>query len=199
MSLDFSSDKNLVYWSNKKEIKQLSLQTGISVVIPFHHNDVSSVPFPEGIAVDWISGKLYWTDAKRDAIYVGDLRNGRKVTIIEGKIDSPKAIIVSPSNGWVKQITVDLNVVVSEVYNLLLGDFQLILKVRQMLSNIAVSVPVIRLGMYCPCSDMCKWLNFPSSGFWGGKKIPRRRRTTLLGSLSNDAATATATTTAKKQ
>ena len=99
MSLDFSSDKNLVYWSNKEEIKQLSLQTGISEVIPFHHNDYSSVPFPEGLAVDWISGKLYWTDAKRDAIYVGDLRNGRKMTIIEGKIDSPKAIVVSPSNG----------------------------------------------------------------------------------------------------
>ena len=99
MSLDFSSDKNLVYWSNKKEIKQLSLQTGISEVIPFHHNDVSYVPFPEGIAVDWISGKLYWTDAKRDAIYVGDLRNGRRMTIVEGKIDSPKAIVVSPSNG----------------------------------------------------------------------------------------------------
>ena len=99
MSLDFSSDKNLVYWSNKKEIKQLSLQTGISEVIPFHHNDYSSVPFPEGLAVDWISGKLYWTDAKRDAIYVGDLLNGRKMTIIEGKIDSPKAIVVSPSNG----------------------------------------------------------------------------------------------------
>ncbi|CAH3015891.1 unnamed protein product [Porites evermanni] len=101
MSLDFSSDKNLVYWSNKKEIKQLSLQTGISEVIPFHHNDYSSVPFPEGLAVDWISGKLYWTDAKRDAIYVGDLRNGRKMTIIEGKIDSPKAIVVSPSNGYI--------------------------------------------------------------------------------------------------
>ena len=99
MSLDFSSDKNLVYWSNKKEIKQLSLQTGISEVIPFHHNDYSSVPFPEGLAVDWISGKLYWTDAKRDAIYVGDLRNARKMTIIEGKIDSPKVIVVSPSNG----------------------------------------------------------------------------------------------------
>ena len=99
MSLDFSSDENLVYWSNKKEIKQLSLQTGISEVIPFHHSDVSYVPFPEGIAVDWTSGKLYWTDAKRDAIYVGDLRNGRKMTIIEGKIDSPKAIVVSPSNG----------------------------------------------------------------------------------------------------
>ena len=99
MSLDFSSDENLVYWSNKREIKQLSLQTGISEVIPCHHNDVSSVPFPEGIAVDWISSKLYWTDAKRDAIYVGDLRNGRKVTIIEGKIDSPKAIVVSPSTG----------------------------------------------------------------------------------------------------
>ena len=99
MSLDFSSDKNLVYWSNKKEIKQLSLQTGISEVIPFHHNDYSSVPFPEGLAVDWISGKLFWTDAKRDAIYVGDLRNARKMTIIEGKIDSPKAIVVSPSNG----------------------------------------------------------------------------------------------------
>ena len=102
MSLDFSSDENLVYWSNKKEIKQLSLQTGISGVIPFHHNDVSSVPFSEGRAVDWISGKLYQTDAKRDAIYVGDLRNVRKMTIIEGKIDSVKVIDVSPSNGCVK-------------------------------------------------------------------------------------------------
>ena len=99
MSLDFSSDENLVYWSNKNGIKQLSLQTGISEVIPFYHNDVSSVPFPEGLAVDWISGKLYWTDAKRDAIYVGDLRNGRRMTIVEGQIDSPKAIVVSPSNG----------------------------------------------------------------------------------------------------
>ena len=98
-SLDFSSDENLVYWSNKKEIKQLSLQTGISEVIPFHDNDVSFVPFPEGIAVDWIRGNLYWTDAKRDAIYLGDLRYRRKVAIIEGKIDSPKAIVVSPSNG----------------------------------------------------------------------------------------------------
>ena len=38
-----------------------------------------------------------------------------------------------------------------------------------MLSNVAVSVPVVRLGMYCPCSDMWKWLNFPSSGFWEEK------------------------------
>ena len=84
------------------------------------------MPFPEGLAVDWISGKLYWTDAKRDAIYVGDLRNGRKMTIVEGKIDSPKAIVVSPSNGWVKQIAIDLNAICSEFYNLLLGEFQLI-------------------------------------------------------------------------
>ena len=108
VSLDFSSDENMVYWSNKKEINQLSLQTGISEVIPFHHNDGSSVPFPEGLAVDWISDKLYWTDAKRDAIYVGNLRNGRKVTIIKGKLDSPKAIVVSPSSGLVKQMTIEL-------------------------------------------------------------------------------------------
>ena len=99
MSIGFSSDTNLIYWSNKKEINQLSLQTGVNEVIPFYYNDVNSLPFPEGLAVDWISQKLYWADATRDAIYVGDLRNGRNVQIIEGNLGSPKAIAVSPTTG----------------------------------------------------------------------------------------------------
>lgn len=99
MSIGFSSDPNLIYWSNKKAMNQLSLQTGVNEVMPFYYNDVNSLPFPEGLAVDWISHKLYWTDATRDAIYVGDLRNGRNVQIIEGNLGSPKAIAVSPRTG----------------------------------------------------------------------------------------------------
>lgn len=99
MSVGFSSDTNLIYWSNKKEINKLSLQTNLNEVMPFYYCDFNSLQFPEGLAVDWISNKLYWTDATRDAIYVGDLRNCRNVQIIEGNLGSPKAIAVSPTTG----------------------------------------------------------------------------------------------------
>ena len=70
------------------------MHNGIREDIPFRHDEVSSV---EGLAVDWINEKLYWTDAKRDVIYVGGLQSGVKVKIIDKDLDSPRAIVVSHS------------------------------------------------------------------------------------------------------
>ena len=62
----------------------------------FSHDNVISV---EDLAVDWIGDKIYWIDTMHDGIHIGDLTNGRRVKIIDKNLDSPRAIVVSPSEG----------------------------------------------------------------------------------------------------
>jgi len=96
VSLDFGSDRNLLYWTDKKQINRFSLLNGVNEKMPFRLDDDSSL---EDIAVDWVDQKIYWTDAKHGAIYLGDLRNGRKVKIVDQKLDVPRAIVVSNHEG----------------------------------------------------------------------------------------------------
>lgn len=52
---------------------------------------------PEGIAVDWISRRLYWTDSLKDTIEVADLDNAtRRAVIIDTKLVNPRGIAVDP-------------------------------------------------------------------------------------------------------
>ena len=56
-------------------------------------------PFPiDGLSVDWVNGKLYWTDATLKHIEVYDMQTGiRKVLIRTGSSTTPRAIVVDPA------------------------------------------------------------------------------------------------------
>ena len=52
----------------------------------------------EGLSVDWVNRKLYWTDATLQHIEVYDTITGnRRVLIRTGSTTTPKAIVVDPS------------------------------------------------------------------------------------------------------
>ena len=52
----------------------------------------------DGLSVDWVNGKLYWTDATLKHIEVYDMQTGiRKVLIRTGNTTSPRAIVVDPA------------------------------------------------------------------------------------------------------
>ena len=54
---------------------------------------------PEGVAVDWISKNIYWTDSGRDRIDVVRFDGtSRKNLIAEGLVN-PRAIAVDPIRG----------------------------------------------------------------------------------------------------
>lgn len=56
--------------------------------------DISS---PEGIAVDWISRRLYWTDSTKDTIEVANLDNPHiRSVIIDKNLVNPRGIAVDP-------------------------------------------------------------------------------------------------------
>lgn len=69
--------------------------TGIEVVVQH------GLATPEGLAVDWITGKLYWIDSNLDQIEVAELNGDMRTTLIAGGMEHPRAIALDPGQGYV--------------------------------------------------------------------------------------------------
>lgn len=102
-----------VYWSDisSKNIysvkydgsdKQPFITEGIPLINFFSTNFNEHILFadiesPEGVAVDWISRRLYWTDSKKDTIEVAALDNPKnRAVIIKRDLVNPRGIAVDP-------------------------------------------------------------------------------------------------------
>ena len=54
---------------------------------------------PPGIAIDWISKNMYWTDTGVDRIFVSRLDGSHRRSIINESLQNPRAIEVDPVRG----------------------------------------------------------------------------------------------------
>ncbi|CAG0883348.1 unnamed protein product [Darwinula stevensoni] len=59
---------------------------------------------PQGLSVEWITGKVYWVDSLEKVIRVSDLNGNNIVTLINTSLgysqDLPQDIVVDPHSGW---------------------------------------------------------------------------------------------------
>ena len=60
-----------------------------------------SLLHPDGIAVDWISRNLYWTDTGTDRIEVSRLNGTSRRVLIADDLEEPRAITLDPIYGYV--------------------------------------------------------------------------------------------------
>ena len=96
VGLSYDCHEQYVYWSDvsSKRINRVRLDgSDFSVVL----EDVKS---PEGLAIDWISRNVYFTDSEARTIEVATL-NGKKYrkVLIKSNLQNPRGIAVDPVDG----------------------------------------------------------------------------------------------------
>ena len=101
IAVDFHYTKGFIFWTDVtlEKIKRIRVSTG-------EIEDVVSVGLekPEGLAVDWIAGKLYWTDrrgAQRETsrIEVANLDGSNRKVLFWKDLGLPWVIAVDPLLG----------------------------------------------------------------------------------------------------
>lgn len=70
-----------------------SALTSFEVVIQY------GLATPEGLAVDWIAGNIYWVESNLDQIEVAKLDGTMRTTLLAGEVEHPRAIALDPRDG----------------------------------------------------------------------------------------------------
>ncbi|KAM9364417.1 LOW QUALITY PROTEIN: low-density lipoprotein receptor-related protein 1B-like [Pholidichthys leucotaenia] len=100
IALDFHFNHSLLYWTDVVEDKiyrgKLSESGGVTAIEVVVQHGLAT---PEGLAVDWITGKLYWIDSNLDQIEVAKLSGEMRTTLIAGGMEHPRAIALDPGQG----------------------------------------------------------------------------------------------------
>lgn len=68
----------------------------------FFAQSISDIVSPEGIAIDWISRRIYWTDSSKDTIEVASLDDAKsRAVIVQGNLVNPRGIAVDPQQKYI--------------------------------------------------------------------------------------------------
>ena len=114
VALDFDFAHRCIFWSEYDDkhafIKRLCLPAkgaGQAATIDWAGKEQAKVEvlhsntlrYPDGIAVDWIGGNLYWVDKGTDTIEVSKLNGFFRKVLIRRNLDEPRAIVLNPLEG----------------------------------------------------------------------------------------------------
>ena len=100
IALDYDFKTKYIFWTDVMEenIKRARIEENpqVEVLVKINLNT------PDGIAVDWINRKLYWTDTGIDMIEVADFNGTNRLVLVKTALEEPRAIVVHPIVGYVK-------------------------------------------------------------------------------------------------
>ena len=101
VALDFDVNSGYIFWTDviEEEIRRAKMEENPTVEVVAN----ISVDTPDGIAVDWINKKLYWTDTGNDMIEVAEFDGTNRLQLIKTGLQEPRAIVVHPFIGYVEE------------------------------------------------------------------------------------------------
>jgi SHS2 domain-containing protein len=97
VAVSYDCHEKFIYWSDisSKIINRIRLDgTNYTVVL-------DNVESAEGLAVDWISRNLYYTDSVKHTIEVASLDGSNRKVLINTDLKNPRGIAVDPIDGFV--------------------------------------------------------------------------------------------------
>ena len=99
IALDYDFESGYIFWTDviNETISRAKIENPkVDVLVKI------DLDTPEGIAVDWVNKKLYWTDTGTDMIEVADFNGTNRLELITTGLEEPRAIVVHPALGYVK-------------------------------------------------------------------------------------------------
>uniref|UniRef100_A0A673MCW6 Low density lipoprotein receptor b n=1 Tax=Sinocyclocheilus rhinocerous TaxID=307959 RepID=A0A673MCW6_9TELE len=94
VALDVDVHSDRIFWSDVSLKKIYSA----AAADPAHHSTVidSRISRPEGLAVDWVHGNIYWTDGELRTVSVATADGSKRKTLVSEGLQNPRAIVVDP-------------------------------------------------------------------------------------------------------
>uniref|UniRef100_A0A673HGQ8 Low-density lipoprotein receptor-like n=1 Tax=Sinocyclocheilus rhinocerous TaxID=307959 RepID=A0A673HGQ8_9TELE len=94
VALDVDVHSDRIFWSDVSLKKIYSA----AAADPAHRSTVidSRISRPEGLAVDWVHGNIYWTDGELRTVSVAMADGSKRKTLVSEGLQNPRAIVVDP-------------------------------------------------------------------------------------------------------
>jgi len=95
VAIDVHFSLGYIFWSDvlEKNIKRSGIDGSGTTII------ISSIGVCDGLAVEWRTSQLYWTDTTHDTISVSDLAGNNQRNLLSLGLDEPRDIALDPDNG----------------------------------------------------------------------------------------------------
>uniref|UniRef100_A0A673HKJ9 Low-density lipoprotein receptor-like n=1 Tax=Sinocyclocheilus rhinocerous TaxID=307959 RepID=A0A673HKJ9_9TELE len=98
VALDVDVHSDRIFWSDVSLKKIYSA----AAADPAHRSTVidSRISRPEGLAVDWVHGNIYWTDGELRTVSVAMADGSKRKTLVSEGLQNPRAIVVDPQRNF---------------------------------------------------------------------------------------------------